>query len=78
MTVMSSVTVMKIYDFQIAVPQAPLTFPSTVPIPERLQRIQKYMSGLEYPFGDTADTFLFISLPLCFLKRCLHIFVLVS
>ncbi|XP_025103717.1 LOW QUALITY PROTEIN: vasohibin-2-like [Pomacea canaliculata] len=38
---------------EIAVPQAPLTFPSTVPIPERLQRIQKYMSGLEYNHTGT-------------------------
>jgi len=38
---------------QIAMPQPPLNFPATVAIPERLERIQKYMTELEYNHTGT-------------------------
>lgn len=38
---------------QILIPQPPLNFPPTVCIPERLERIQNYMSELEYNHTGT-------------------------
>ena len=35
--------------FQVPIPQAPMSFPPTMPIIERLEKIQNYMNTLQYP-----------------------------